>query len=726
MDIIRLLPMLKKLPRNERIVFLICVLWLFTACIGPQDNSQSERLVTETTATFQESSESTQEIEITQVPAISSTPVGTRAQKETQAIISPENVSDLIVKEKIFPFFPPIISISGNHAVIAVGDLKGVHIYLADSQEAIMSIDVSLPDCRYGWDAFLALDHTGNFIALVTNKGIEVWQVGGGRVYQAPFVHDQALDPRTCGLDIPQIALSPGGKLLAVSGFGVGGEDYGDYFQIIDLSNNEVLYEWNGSGESPHGQFQTFPGLGFSSDGKVLQTFDPINFVNVIDRSDSFMFWSTDNWQQLQPDSDSVQESVDAGGLTYAISNNEAVEVISKTTNQPLIKKKSEGCTREYPCSVIFSPDGSKFAILKRSENLAFKREQLISRIEIYSLESGAELSSQEILVRNKNAVHLTDEGEIVSLHRLPENTPQWWTHTAYINGFFNHHDGLIAFTPQIADIKSLLPAYSSTCFIDLESTDLICEEGVSQPDGKILSIEKIESGFVIREKGNILSQVKYPPGDAQDAWQIRLKAYDQSTGMGYFCLDRNLREETCVVMNFQENQIILEQVDLFGLINIREFDLSSYIDLEKKELNIFYEASGRRVQVHSYNAITYPLKPAFNNENPNIFYLVENVENGDLYVEEIDLVEASVLKRYTFEILSEITPTAMAVNHNTDLLVISDDAGNIHFLDLLSSEFVRTFPISRSDVIDLIFSRDDKNLVIMDATGEIIVIQVK
>jgi hypothetical protein len=715
----RIEPKIKNFPIVAISVFLI-----ISSCIGRETSSDLSTIQEGASGMHEESSATkpAEENDSTTNETKSALP----PDNTSSVVISPTNVTDLQTSIQFYPFFPSIGAISGNQEVFAVGDLTGVHVYNANTKEKLMTIDVELPDCRYGWDAYLALDHTGEFVSFVTNVGVEVWQVGGGRIFQSPFEHQRTLDPLTCGLDVPQIALSPHGKLLAESGFGVGGEEYGDYFRVTDVDKKEVVYSWDGDADKAHGQLQSFQALGFSADGRFIHTFDPKFFqFSGTDRNDGFMFWSTDNWQYVASESDLVMNSFPARNFFYARSDANFVTISDKSSNEELLEFEMEGCTREYPCDVIFSSDGSKFGVLKASGEIQYKRETLITEIDIFDLALGKKMNSLEILARNKNNLLLKDNGDIIATHQSGSDNSTWWTHIAYLNALFNVGDEWIGFTPQVIDVFSDIPQYAGTCRIDLTSYSLTCSEGIRQPDGTILSIDKISGGFVLLEHDQPIAQVKYPGGNDNDTWQIRLKGFNQHTGTGYFCLDRNLREETCVVMNFSDNRIILEQVDLFGFVHSIKNGLSVFIDRDNKELNIFYEESSRTTQMHSYQAIAYPLRPVLTAGDERAFYVVQNVENKRLYIEEISLLDAKVVKRFDFNSPPDIQPTAIAVNAHADLIVLGDNGGLIYVLDLSSNDLIHTMTVSNSEIVDLIFSGNDKHLIVMDASGEINVLQV-
>ena len=651
---------------------------------------------------------------------------GQQQVSESFIVMSADNVSELKVGNQFFPFYPPIGAVSGNQSVIAVGTLAGVRILDATTQELIMEINTELPDCQFGWEAYLALDHSGNFVAITTKTGIEVWQVGGGLIYQSPYQHGKSLDRLTCGADIPQIALSPQGLLLAESGLSADGIEYGDYFQVIDILKNEVVYAWDGSVDQPHGQLQTFPELGFSADGMILQTFDPALYQFPAENSSqAFRFWSTQNWTAVDRSSDSIIDSVDPGALMHAVSLENTIYLYDKTSGAMVIEVDWLGCSREFPCEVIFSSDGGTFAVLERSDSLYYRRKPLITDVSVYSIKDGSEISTSSVLLRQKNSIFLQNDGGLVFARSTNEAIPTWWTNTAYLNGFFVFDHDHIGFIPQVLDVFADASAYSGTCLINTSDDSLVCQPGILPKPGEVIAIEEIENGFVLNANNERIAQVKYPPGGAGDSWQVRYKAYHSETGVGYFCLDRNQREETCVIMNFLDNTILAEKIDLFGFISSPDNYLAAFINRATKELVIFQEMTGRMTRMQSYQAVAFPVKPALLPDNSRAIYLVESEAEKDLFIEEISLVNGKVIKRYTFDGLSAITPTSIAAHPFADLWAVGDENGKIHLLDEKTSEIIYTIDAAGSGVVDMIFSADGKQLFVMEESGVISALRI-
>lgn len=635
--------------------------------------------------------------------------------------ISINNISNITFEKKFYPYYPEIVSISGNQKVIAAGDLSGVRIFDTESGEIIMEIDVDLPDCLFGADAYLHLDYSGNYLAVTTLTGVEVWQIGGGIIYRSPYLHGRTLDRLVCGMDVPQLAISPNGRLLAESGMTI--EEYGfeSYFRVIDILNNEIVYNWNGSLETLHGHLSTLQNTGFSADGSVLHTFDSTQFnITGEDLHNAFDYWSTETWKSLKNDSNEVRKSFPIGERYFAINRENAILIFSKDNGNLITEIGAETCVWDYPCTTAFSPDGLKIAILYPSEKMNYKRESLITNISVFDIGSAKEIKGYQTLVRNKNSVGLKNDGTLIVWKTDLDEGPKWWTNTSYLSGFHKFDETTIAFTPQVTDISDNQPIYTGSCLINIQSQEIECVEGIYQDSQTILFVDLLNDAFNLYEGANVIVQVKYPAGSGLDEWQVRIKAYHAETGVGYFCLDRNFREETCVVMDFDKNQIINERIDLYGFNSSPELDKVVFIDREEKELLLFDEKTGKIKPMKSYQAVSCPVKPAVLSGGKELLYFVQSLDNKQIFIEKIALEEGKVIKRYGFEGFEEIVPSAIAVNPANDVWVIGDTNGNIYFTDPGTETIVRELRTSSSVIVDLSFSPDGKWLFSMDQAGVI------
>ena len=77
--------------------------------------------------------------------------------------------------------------ISPNGRVGARANLDGIDVFEMDSGKLAAHIDVTLPNCQYGWDRYFSFNQDGSFIAVASRDAIQVWQVGGGLIYEEPL-----------------------------------------------------------------------------------------------------------------------------------------------------------------------------------------------------------------------------------------------------------------------------------------------------------------------------------------------------------------------------------------------------------------------------------------------------------------------------------------------------------------------------------------------------------
>jgi WD40 repeat protein len=336
-------------------------------------------------------------------------------RKRELPVISIDNASDLVLQEKIYPFFPEIVHVASGGRIVAIGDLSGIRIIDLNSGSVLMQVDTALPICNFGMERYFQLNYDGTFLAVASNKAIQVWQVGGGIVYEAPYINNHTLDTSVCGADIPQMALSPDGRLLAESGMRFSATKVESYFRVVDIFRNTTVYEWDGTSKSLNGRFYTFPNLGFSSDGKVLQIFDPSQLKIDDDVFDTaFRFWSTKNWRELDPSSKAVTSAFDKGELQFGVIKEDSISVFNKRNGAELETIEVDGCGWENPCPMEFSPDGSKMVVLLRDEPLMYKRELISTHLAVYDLFYDRMIYDSSVLMRNLDGLLVRDDGEII------------------------------------------------------------------------------------------------------------------------------------------------------------------------------------------------------------------------------------------------------------------------------------------------------------------------
>ena len=341
--------LLKRSRKLFSLIILVLIVVCSNSCTGLKENTAEATTKSSTGDAIIAGKTSLPKKIITQTPETISNE--DQQRRRELPIISVDNVSDLVLQENIYPFFPEIVHLASSGRIAAVGDLYGIRIIDLDSGSVLMQVDATLPMCNFGMDRYFQLNYDGAFIAVATNKAIQVWQVGGGIVYEEAYINNHTLDTSVCGMDIPQMALSPDGMLLAESGMRFSAAEVRSYFRVVDILKNKTIFEWDGKSESPNGQFYAFPGLGFSSDGKVLQTFDPSRFNNNSEEfHTAFRFWSTESWRELDSSSRAVTSAFDKGELQFGVIKNDSISVFSKRNGVRLETIEVDGCGWENPC----------------------------------------------------------------------------------------------------------------------------------------------------------------------------------------------------------------------------------------------------------------------------------------------------------------------------------------------------------------------------------------
>ena len=223
------------------LIILVLIVMCSSSCSGLKENTTEATTINSTRNDIIDKKTPLPKRIVTQAPEVISN--GDQQRRRELPVISIDNASDLLLKEKIYPFFPEIVHIASGGHIAAVGDLSGIRIIDLDSGIVLMQVDAALPVCNFGMGRYFQLNYDGSFIAVATYKAVQVWQVGGGIVYEALYDNNHTLDSSVCGADIPQMALSPDGMLLAVSGMRFSATEVESYFRVIDILKNTNVFE---------------------------------------------------------------------------------------------------------------------------------------------------------------------------------------------------------------------------------------------------------------------------------------------------------------------------------------------------------------------------------------------------------------------------------------------------------------------------------------------------
>ncbi|MDK2981885.1 MAG: hypothetical protein PWQ55_2232 [Chloroflexota bacterium] len=642
--------------------------------------------------------------------------------------LTAENAADVALLAEIPPAFPPYELISPDGRMGARADLQGIDVYELDSGTLATHIDVALPDCPFGRDRYFSFNADGSFIAVAGMDAIQVWQVGGGLVYESP--NAQEYNPDTCGADIPQLALSPDASLLAINGVTIARDSAQDYFRVIATLQNEVVYEWDGRPESLHGDLYTFRGLGFSQDGTALQTFDASRFYAFSgEEYQAFRFWSVNDWQALPPDAQVARNFTQEGRL-YVLQGNEVLQLKSRLDGQVQASLAGTGCTQAHPCDARLSPQAETVALLNNSaDTLAVHREVLATDLSIWDWDSETKLAHSQVVMRNLDGLLPGDDGSVLSTAGLAQpGDPvlDWWTSSFNFDGLYSSETG-VTFRPQVLNVLADQDCYyCGTCNLDADSLQLGCQDSFLSEEGHEWRLERDADGSEALQAGTAAdSAYDLPlPADAQEDWDVRLLGYSETYQTAFYCLDNQGRSQTCVIAAEDGQRILAEVEDIYGLRFSADGSRAAYIDRREKALFLLNLETGKLSKQNAYQSRAWFVNPAFTaaheEMDAELVYVIQNLNDESiLSLEWVDAAEGRVLRRATLDAAIG-QPSALGLSAETGLVTVGTQDGAIFLLEGEKGTQVASLQAGTSAIIGLAFAEDDSLLVSLDEQGNL------
>ena len=700
------------------------------ASVVLQENAQEVDNVIEVQATVEE--KSTEE-------TVEPTPVEIQTPELTLpdqlAVITAENAQEIEELASISPYFPHYYLVSPDGRVGAIGDLDGIDIIDMASGELISQFPVELPNSKFGIDRYFQFSQDGSLIALTTKNEIQVWQVGGGMLYAAPYNREISTDMNIFGAEIPQLALSPDGTLLAVSGVDFISGSAKQYFKVINIQENRTVYTWNGKDESPHGALYTYDGLGFSADGKMLQTFDATRFYAASGTAyESFRFWWVDSWQEMNRISEEVSSGFDKRDLLFALQIDESVDFINRTNGQTTYRLTDTGCSQAYPCDIKLSSDGNYAAILDYTvAPVQYHRDLLATKIDVWDLAGLTKVDSASLTVRNLDGLYLQTGGDFQAVLDQNDEMPDentWWTSETNFLGI-SAEDGQIHFVPQrISTIGEDNCYFCGTCTLDLEDGQTDCEKG-------FYSTEKNYFEFYYEGLNAILSfteedsskdiQVIELPEYLGDNWSVRMLGYSETYLTAFYCLDKAMRQQTCQIYDLESENIVNEREDIYSVQFSPEGEYAAFIDREEKALFLVNMALGKISKVEAYQSRAWPINPSFGKEGTELVYMVQNLTSTDvLSLEWVEAEGSNVLRRSNLDTTQIVEPTLMDWGVENELIALANDYGYVYLLGQERGKLIHFWQADREKIIGLSFAKDNKVILTMNQDGLIRIWGVK
>ncbi|MDP2966009.1 MAG: hypothetical protein Q8N39_08260 [Pelolinea sp.] len=639
--------------------------------------------------------------------------------------ISLDNLQDISELASVFPYFPPYYQFSNDELRVAIGDMQKIEIWDVAAEKIISSIPASLPDCDFGFDRYFRLNADGAYIALVNSQTIQVWQVGGGLIYENPLFSGFASNAHTCGADLPELALSPDGKLLAVSGMDYSRTSVKRYFRVIDILSNKVLYEWDGKNGALHGNLYTFYGLGFSDDGKLLQTFDPARFIrSKEDVYMAFRFWSVGDWQEVESNLQLVSASFQPGQLLFPWSDSGVIEIRSKVTAELSAKINVEGCIWDSPCETRFSPDGKRAVVLNHAgEKFQFKNDTLHPSIFIWDLTKNQEIRNESGLFRDLEGVLAQDDGKLLGADR-DKGSPGWWTFKDHFAGLQVTGDGKITFMPLAANSNGSQDCqFCATCSVDSEMGEITCSKGLIDSEGERIYLNEEGGQFVLaRQSGNkenIIGEIALPKLADPSKTRVRLLGYSMMLQTLFYCVDENLRQAGCFIYDPYLKKVVAAPEDISYLRLSPDGLKAAFIDRTVNAL-FFYDLSTKILtRKYPYQARAFPVNPVFSTDGTTLFYVIKNLNNANgLSVEALDIQTAKSSGRVSLKKAGITSPTVFSVSTDGTFWTIAGRSGEVSMLSPENGMMLHRWQAHTDEIIGMAVASDQKWLLTMGENG--------
>ncbi len=670
-------------------------------------------------------------------PTIEPSPVPTQAAlPDGLEEITAENSDAVRQLAAILPDFPPYEMISPDGRVGARANLDGIDVFEMDSGKLAAHIDVALPNCQYGWDRYFSFNQDGSFIAVAGRDAIQVWQVGGGLIYESPYSLQNSNDTDTCGAEIPQLALSPDAGLLAVSGVTLTRNSADAYFRVVATLQNQVLYEWDGNRDSLHGDLYSFRGLGFSTDASELQTFDASRYYAFSgEEYQAFRFWSVDDWQELPRNTDVINKFRKTGQL-YVLQGEETLQLKSRLDGQVRASLADTGCTRAQPCDARLSPQAATVALLDTSKDtLNYHREVLATRMQVWDWQSGEMLSQADVFTRNLDSVLPAEDGGYLTTANLAEEgiAPlSWWTSFSNFDGLFGSSN-MVTFKPQVIGYKTEGNCYyCGTCSLNLADLRISCQNEFFNPENDPWEVITKDGQICLQSTDESDSFDLRLPAETQPDWDLRLAGFSEKYQTAFYCLDEQGRSQICAVYSGGNIDKLTEVEDIYGLRFSPDGSTAAYIDRREKALFLLNLETGKLTKMDAYQSRAWFVNPAFALPNTQaetgketeaeaeMVYVIQNLNDESiLSLEWVDGARTKVLRRSTLDTALG-QPSALSLGAENGLVAIGTQDGKIFLLESEKGKQVASWQAGASRIIGLVFVRADEMLVSLDEQGTI------
>jgi len=403
--------------------------------------------------------------------------------------------------------------------------------------------------------------------------------------------------------------------------------------------------------------------------------------------------------------------------------------VMNKVTGQVKVELKGTACSRDYPCDVRLSPDGNTAAILVfTSDTVQHHQNLLATKLEVWNITGQEKVGQESIMLRNLDGIHLLDNGSYISVSQKWVDDAadvSWWTSTNNFAGLITGDNDQVHFNPQVIETQAQNDCYfCGTCSLRLGDGKIECAQEFISREKNSYQMQVIDDSLVlipVDEKSVTEPVELYLPPDFDEKWSARLLGYTEQYQKAFYCLDKNARNETCLIYDPAEAETIAEVEDIFSLRFSPDGDTAAFINRELKALFLVNLKDSKLIRVKAYEARAWFANPVFNNAGTELAYLVQDLQDAErLSLEWVDAVSGKVLRRITLDDSGIYQPSVLASNSDDSLIAVGDADGKVYVLDQGKGKVLYSWQAYTDSIVGLVFSRYNKKIVSMDADGTI------
>ena len=225
--------------------------------------------------------------------------------------------------------------------------------------------------------------------------------------------------------------------------------------------------------------------------------------------------------------------------------------------------------------------------------------------------------------------------------------------------------------------------------------------------DKTSISIRKNDNEILLfdSDSDEEIGSVEIPSADPENQWRIRLLDYAWDSGTGFYCLDRNFREETCMICNFHNGSAIYDQIDMVSFVYSKRTQKAAFINEENKSLYIYDDETKKIQKLMTYQAVAFEVRPDFLFMEDELIYVVQSlVGPKHIYIERIDTKLGKVIKRYEVQELKDKDISSISASRQKEIWAAADERGDVYLIDPDEEEIIHILRTGEENIVDVIF----------------------